>query len=382
MSLREGITNAVETTLVLVVLALLVGQLLGQPVLLGFVRTGSMDPALEPDDGFVAVPSPLTGPPEPGDVIVFEAKAIQGGGLTTHRVVGTTEKGYITKGDANAITDQTAGEPPVRDHQIVAEVLQINGRIVAIPALGSGINALKNTVQGVQLTLARWSGTELFLGTEGVLTVLAVAAFGYLGFDSVFGTRDERDRDTDRSRSQGLDPRLLVAACALVLAAGLVAPTVVQDGTTEMEIVSSSFDSERADVIPAGESKPRTRQLRNPSYLPNVIYLVPGDGVDVSDRVVRVPPQSQREVTVTLHAPADTGSYQRLLTTHRYVAVLPASLLTELHGEHPWLPTIGTLGSIVVPFYLVGSAIVGRSRLRRRRRDGSRPTGGLVSHLR
>ncbi|MFC7074973.1 S26 family signal peptidase [Haloarcula halophila] len=382
MSIREGITNAVETVLVLVVLALLVGQLLGQPVLLGFVRTGSMDPALEPDDGFVAVPSPLTGPPEPGDVIVFEAEEIQGGGLTTHRVVGTTEKGYVTKGDANAITDQTAGEPPVRDHQIVAEVLQINGRIVAIPALGSGINAIKNTVQGAQLTLARWSGTELFLGTEGVLTVLAVAAFGYLGFDSVFGTRDERDRDTDRSRSQGLDPRVLVAACALVLAAGLVAPTVVQGGTTEMAIVSSSFDSERADVIPAGESKPRTRQLRNPSYLPNVVYLVPGDGVDVSDRVVRVPPQSQREITVTLHAPADTGSYQRLLTTHRYVAVLPTSLLTELYSKHPLLPTIGTLGSIVVPFYLVGSAIVGRSRLRHRRREGSRPTGGLVSRLR
>ncbi|WP_284011010.1 S26 family signal peptidase [Haloarcula pelagica] len=382
MSIQEGITNAAETVLVLVVLALLVGQLLGQPVLLGFVRTGSMDPALEPDDGFVAIPSALTGPPEPGDVIVFEAEEIQDGGLTTHRVVGTTEDGYITRGDANAITDQTAGEPPVGDHQVVAEVLQINGWVVAIPGLGAGIGVVGDAVQGAQLTLARWSGTELFLGTEGLLTIVAAAAFGYLGFDSVYGTRDERDRDTDRSRSQGLDPRILVAACALVLAVGLTVPTVVQGGTTETEIISSSFDSERADIVPAGESTTRTRQLRNPSYLPNVVYLVPGDGVGVSDRVVRVPPQSRREVTVTLHAPADTGSYQRLLTTHRYVAVLPASLLTELHGEHPWLPAIGTLGAIVVPFYLIGSSIIGRSRLRRRRRERSQPTDGLVGRFR
>lgn len=380
MTIPERITRAVEAGLVLAVLALLLGQLLGQPVLLGFVRTGSMEPTLEPNDGFVAIPSPLTGPPEPGDVVVFEAKEIQGGGLTTHRIVGTTENGYLTRGDGNAITDQTAGEPPVRDHQIVAEVLQVNGWVVTIPGLGTGIDVVGDTVQGVQLTLARWSGTELFLGTEGLLTMLAVAAFGYIGFDSVSGTRDERDRDTDRSRSPGLDPRLLVAGCAVVLAAGLVAPTVVQGGTTETPIISASFDSERGDVIPAGESTTRTRQLRNPSYLPNVVYLVTGEGVDVSERVVRLPAQSRREVTITLHAPADTGSYRRILTTHRYVAVLPQSTLTGLYAVHPWAPTVGTLGVTVVPLYLVGSAVVGRSRFRRRNRSQS--TGGLVSRLR
>ena len=57
MTLRSYVEWALGLFLVIIVLALLLGQLLGQPILLGFVSTGSMEPTMNAGDGFVAVPS-------------------------------------------------------------------------------------------------------------------------------------------------------------------------------------------------------------------------------------------------------------------------------------------------------------------------------------
>ncbi|MFC6975369.1 signal peptidase I [Halomicroarcula sp. GCM10025709] len=123
---------------VLFLVSMVVGQLLGQPVLLGYVTTGSMQPTLDPGDGFVAIPAALAGPVDEGDVVTFRAEEIQGGGLTTHRVVDRTDRGYVTRGDNNPFTDQDGGEPPVTDAQIVAVVWQPGGR--SSPSLASAFS--------------------------------------------------------------------------------------------------------------------------------------------------------------------------------------------------------------------------------------------------
>jgi len=74
-----------------VVLALIAGSLLGQPVLFSFVTTESMSPTIQAGDGFVVIPSVLVDDVGEGDVVVFDAQEIEGGGLTTHRIVGETE---------------------------------------------------------------------------------------------------------------------------------------------------------------------------------------------------------------------------------------------------------------------------------------------------
>lgn len=43
------------------VVAPLAGQVLGYPILLGFIETGSISPTLEPGDGLVAVPTAING---------------------------------------------------------------------------------------------------------------------------------------------------------------------------------------------------------------------------------------------------------------------------------------------------------------------------------
>ncbi|TKX51714.1 signal peptidase I, partial [Halorubrum sp. SP3] len=71
------------------------------------------------------VPPAIAGDIEEGDVVTFEAQELQGGGLTTHRVVDETDQGYITRGDANPFTDQDGPEPPVQESQIAAVALEL-----------------------------------------------------------------------------------------------------------------------------------------------------------------------------------------------------------------------------------------------------------------
>ncbi|MFC7114202.1 signal peptidase I [Natronoarchaeum sp. GCM10025703] len=158
MTLRSYAEAALGTALVVLVLALLLGQLLGQPILLGFVSTGSMEPAVDAGDGFVAVPALLAGDVSEGDIVVFDAEELQGGGLTTHRVVGETDEGYVTKGDANPFTDQDGGEPPVSEGQIVAHALQVGDTAVTIPHLGTGIMGVQSAADGLQQSVVSAAG--------------------------------------------------------------------------------------------------------------------------------------------------------------------------------------------------------------------------------
>lgn len=143
---------------------LVVGAILGQPVGIAFVNSNSMAPTLTTGDAFIAIPAMVTTAPEPGEVVTFRATDINSGELTTHRIHEETDNGYITKGDANLFTDQSAGEPPVTDEQIVAKPLQVGPHVVRIPHLGTAIRAFQQAVFGI--------GNGLFgvLGLDGVVT--------------------------------------------------------------------------------------------------------------------------------------------------------------------------------------------------------------------
>lgn len=382
MRTTRTVGKAIEVVGIAIVVLLIVGQVAGQPVLLGFVSTGSMAPTLDANDGFVAVPSALAGPPEPGDVVVYRAEEIQGGGLTTHRVVDRTDRGYVTRGDANAITDQASGEPPVRREQVVAEVLRLNGEVVAIPALGAGVTLVRSLVTDVQRAVAAALGADFLTGTTGFLYLVAGAAISAVAVDAWVGTSGKtRSRDRSRAVSRLRDSRVLVGGCALLLLIGLAVPMVVPAGTEQVDIVSAHSPSERATVIEAGESSTMTLAVENSGVLPMLVYLEGGSGVDVGRQTVFLPPRASADVSVTLHAPDSTGAYRRFITTHRYLALLPRSVIDVLYGFGPWVPTGTILGIVVGPFYLASLALVGRGRVRTRSRDGPSALDRLLSRF-
>lgn len=360
----------IQVVLVLVIVALIAGQLLGQPILLGFVETGSMEPSLEPGDGFVAVPAPLSGEVSDGDVVVFDAEELEGGGLTTHRVVGETDRGYVTQGDANPFTDQDDQEPYVQDGQIVATALQVDGDLVRIPHLGTAAMAISDTLEAVQQWLAVTFGTRAMLGSSGLAYVLLGLSVVAYAAETVRERRDRTPTSRRDDEETPLDPRWLCLGFAAIVVIATAAAMVVPAGTESFDVVSSSFESDRPLVIESGTTEEIPYTVSNGGLVPIVSYVVPAsDGVAVEDERVSVERMDEAEVEVSLTAPEETGYHPMYVTEYRYVHVLPLPVIAALFSIHPWLPHLVILGLLGGGIYVLGRVLIGSGepRLRRRR---------------
>ncbi|WP_136718160.1 S26 family signal peptidase [Halorientalis salina] len=374
----QRVGHLLEAVAVVFVVAMIAGQILGQPVLLGYVTTDSMEPALEPGDGFVAIPAAVSGPIEQGDVVVFEAESLHGGGLTTHRVVSETEDGYVTKGDANPFTDQDNEEPPVKDAQVVATVWQPGGSILVIPELGTAVTGTQNALGSVQTGLAGLFGTRSLLGTQGLAYLLfGLSVIAYL-LDLWLGGGTGRRRERSRTRASGTSSRLLVAGFAALVVLSATAAMVVPAGQEEIGFVSAESDSPGLGVIEQGTSETTTYPVANGGLVPVVAFVEPStERVAVEPTEFHVPPRTTRNASLTVSAPPETGYYREFVVQHRYLGLLPTSTIRTLYEIHPWLPLLTIDALLGGGFYLGGVAVLGTGRLRSRTRSDTANSGLL-----
>ena len=340
MKLRSSVSTALTILFVAAVIAMLVGQQLGQPILLGFVVTGSMSPTLEPGDGFVAIPPAFAGEVEEGDVVTFDARELQGGGLTTHRIVGETDEGYVTQGDANPFTDQDGPEPPVQESQIAAVAWQFDDEIVTIPYLGTVAMALQGAV-GTLIGLLGVvpGGDSISDGNAGSLMIGGGVLLLLYSFASDLFGGDKRS-GTDRSRSRGgaMRASVILGVILLLILVPATASMVVPSGTNDVTIVSSQSPSENPTVIERGGTQTLEYNVSNNGYIPLVVLIEPAStGVEV-ERTTHVLYRGQSaDTTATLFAPEETGVYYRAVSERQYIGILPASMIVALHGIHPWV---------------------------------------------
>ncbi|WP_435066316.1 signal peptidase I [Halobaculum sp. EA56] len=372
MAVRTIVEKLFLLVVLTAVLSLVLGAALGQPILLSYVETGSMQPTLEAGDGFIAVPKPLAAPVEEGDVIVFEAERIQGGGLTTHRVVDITDQGYITKGDNNPFTDQSNGEPPVKPAQVVAIAWSLNGKVVVIPYLGIVFDSVQSVLGTFQGFLATVLGTGIFLGTKGLAYLFFVCS---LIWYVIAEWRDKGRRDVSRTREQqnGIDIRIIIAIFALLIVVGANTAMIGPSGTDKFSVVSAEFESERPLVIPAGESTQIRYPVGSGGVIPHIVFLEPGsEGVTIEPQELQVRSRSVANATVKLQAPPEIGYYPRYVVKHHYLALLPLPIIRALYQLHPWAPIIVIDAMLGIPFYLLGIKLAGTGRVRNRTRDRDR----------
>lgn len=381
MSRLKSLGTLLEVAAILFLVAMVAGQVLGQPVLLGYVETGSMKPTLEPGDGFVAVPAAVAGPVEPGDVVTYRATEIQGGGLTTHRIVAETDRGFVTRGDNSPFTDQDGDEPPVKRTQIVAVVWQPAGTVVAIPGVGTIVSGTQTVLTSVQQRLAATLGTRSLLGTQGIAyLILGLSLLAYAADVMLRPETKERNRQT--ARHSGRDARLLMAAFAAAIVLAATMTMVVPSGPQEFGVVSADFDSQGIRVIEAGTNESVPYLLRNGGAVPMVTYFEPtSERIDVQPRAVVIPGRSTVNATLTLSAPPETGYYRQYVVEHRYLHVLPQSTIRSLYEIHPWLPILAIDAVLGLPFYLLGVSLMGTGRIRSRSRDGPSRLDRLQSRL-
>ncbi|ELZ00932.1 peptidase S26B, signal peptidase [Natrialba chahannaoensis JCM 10990] len=348
--MRALLQRALGFVLALLVISLLLGQLLGQPILLGYVATGSMEPAMNAGDGFIAVPSAVSGSPAEGDVVVFDAVELHGGELTTHRILEETDNGYVTAGDANPFTDQDAAEPPVNNEQIVAHALQVNGDVVTIPYLGSIIMGVQSVVETAVGTVTATVGVTAAFNVDNAGALLVGVGTALLGFGVLLETIGPGKRDTRRSRSR---PNMLgiwttIGLVLLVFVTFATASMVIPSGTIAFGVGSATTPSDNPQVVEPGERVEIEHETENSGYLPVVVTREAGhETVTAAPEWQTVSPRSAETATFSAVAPAETGEYTRYIEEHRYLLVLPPSLLVWLHSLHP-LVAIAAVNSVIV----------------------------------
>lgn len=356
-------------------LVTLVGGIIGQPMGLSYVETGSMQPQLEPGDGFIAIPMAVAGPVETGDVIVFDAVELHGGGLVTHRVVGETDTGYITRGDNNPVNDQDGSEPPVQEGQIKAKALQIGDSIVVIPNLGVVVLGIGGAVRSIQQTLAGLFGTRALLGPQGLAYILM--GFGSIAY--VIASLLERSNGKKRTRNRDrriemLSPVTVIAVMAVALMLLLTASMLIPAGPQQFQFVSSQTDAPGPSVIQQGTSENVTYRLPSNGPLPVVTIIEPtSEGVSVSPRERYVAGGQTENVTITIEAPPETGAYTRTIHEYRYLAILPTGTILTLHAIDPIVPLLAINLVIGTLFVLIASVLVGLDPIRLNRHKRSIP---------
>ncbi|WP_135822764.1 signal peptidase I [Halostella litorea] len=350
MTLRAAARSAVEVLLIVALVSLLLGQAIGQPILLGYVTTDSMESEIAAGDGFVVVPTAVTGDVEEGDVVVFEAQQLHGGGLTTHRVVDRTPEGYVTKGDNNPFTDQDGGEPPVSDRQIRAKALQVGGSVVTIPHLGTAVDGVRGVVTDVTGTASSSDSVG------GVLLVAGAVLFVVAGLTGA----KKRPTTRERSRPNVLDRRLLFGLLLLVVVVPTTAAMTMPSGTTEYAVLGAEQTGDDPLIVePGGETTVEYR-IANDGMVPTVAVVDPAsDGVTVADRRATVESGGTATTDLTLQGPATQGVTYRDVSERRYVAVLPAGLLVALHDIHPWVAIAAVDGVVVSAVTLLVALGVG-----------------------
>jgi signal peptidase len=371
MGLRSYTGTALTIILLVLVAVVLFAQVVGQPMGVGFVVTGSMSPTLEPGDGFVAVPKVLAGDIDRGDVVTFEAEEIGGGGLTTHRIVRETNEGYITRGDANPFTDQDGGEPPVRETDIVAVALQFNGDVVVIPEFGTAVKGLQGAFEWLIGVFGVIPGLATLLeggiGSVMIGVGLLVLALSFVG--ELVGGHSRGDQSRSRSREGVISSSLILLVIILIITIPATFGMVVPSGVNELQVISSSSPTEDPTVIERGGSEEVTFNGTNSGLLPLVIIVEPAStGVTVTNSTLVLSRGQSASATVTVTVPYETGVYIRALAVHHYPRVMPTSFILSLHNIHSWVAILGvnlylaTIATIVYGVFVGFTPVRIRSR--------------------
>ncbi len=347
--LRRQLGQVGNILIAVVVVALIIGQLLGQPVLLAYVTSDSMAPTMNEGDGFIAIPSAVAPSPEAGDVVTFQAQELEGGGLTTHRIVREADEGYITKGDGNPFADQANVEPPVTSDQIVATALQVGGTTVTIPYLGTAVTGVRTVLfQGLSL-LAGLAGIRLSPSSNIAPIVLFAAGLGLLVVSTIRGAAGGQSRETRRTTKRDeLDMRVVALALVLLVLIPANLSMLSLGGPTELTIDGEEIASS-GDVSP-GEPVSAELTVRN-GGLVTMLYRVSSPDVTVKTPSVAVPPGQQATIAISVIAPPPDEQRTVELRQNRYFVLLPESVLRVLSDMH-------VLAPVAVLNVFIGGAIL------------------------
>lgn len=266
--------GAVLTLLLLTVAPLAWGW---QPLV---VTSGSMGPLIRPGDVVLVQP-------DPDDVVLGSVVTFRGAddGLVTHRVVEVTADGYVTRGDANPVTDSTV----VRREDLVGRVRALVPW-VGLPAVTvrGGADASGRGTTGAAFVAQRPNGPQS-LGTSSRFYRDAVVRSGPVSY-----WRLDETGGTTAADTMGVAPLTIGAGTGFSRTGALRSevntairtppyPELLQAGTVPAHDIAGSFTVlawVRATSLPQN-SLARVVTKRDPNGTANYMLAFSSDGLSI-----------------------------------------------------------------------------------------------------
>ena len=327
------------------------------PLQISYVSSDSMSPTIDTNDGYVLIPA---GTVHAGDIITFYSE--ERGTYVTHRATEIRPDGIVTKGDGNPSPDQASGYPLVQPSDISGKLLTVGGNPVVIPYLGTVLSAITSYWYLVAGALAAYllSGAaeknrqrtraNVLRGREVVLPVIVLVFVAGVMFVSL-GAVQQTDIYTVTAQSTPLPLTLTVG-----------------ESTTEsitLQMTRSPFarvvtETEGMEII---RTTPESATAPDSQSAATLTGWLPWELVESTTQTLEV----------QIPAQETTGPHATGIQVHSYPAVLPGGIITMLHGLHPLVAAITTVGTSILPLYLGYWLLVdptiplrgSRSRLRR-----------------
>ncbi|HWI63372.1 MAG TPA: signal peptidase I [Symbiobacteriaceae bacterium] len=307
--------------LVALSVVILVGGLVGRPILLAAVPTGSMVPVLKPGDLIVVLPS-LGMNLGVGDIVVFRTE--KDTGWIVHRIVGGDgANGFVTRGDANPTSDPY----PVLPRHVVGTVPVIGGRAMVIP-------------RGGLLSLGRGPLSNPVVATSALLLGL------YLVFADVKeGWRSIRLRLRPLPRPNPTPKVALAVYCAMAATVFLItmvslASLGTNSAGTYKVVETLSTRVQLPGLVVAGSTRVDTVSIQNPAPVPLMVAL-DSNRADVTwePAWLLIGPRQTRDVALSLRA-VSPGEVKVRLREAVYLPFLPIPVLQALARVSWYLPLV------------------------------------------
>jgi signal peptidase len=294
-----------------------------KPTLAVTIRTWSMRPLFTRGDMVFIWPTGDKSILSAGQIIVFRSEDHGIRDWTIHRIVGgDSEQGFITKGDANEMSDQEGmGYPPVQMDWIAGVVPTIGTLPLKIPLLGYIPLLVEENMKNPHLL-------PMLLG------VLALA----LLLDEVFKTKKKRTEDAMRKGQLyslgGLAFAILMGALMLMSSLFIALPYGVEKSAGVL--MGSDIG-----VLEIGDSRELVlAELTNKGFVPSYYCVISQDPQVVihQDRFLLHRGDSA-QVIATVYA-QEEGMYKANIIVGMFMPFLPTSIISFLTGVSFWLALV------------------------------------------
>ncbi len=294
-----------------------------KPTLAVTIRSWSMVPLLTRGDMVFIWPTSKEAKFLAGQIVVFGSKDNGIRDWTMHRIVdGDSERGFVTKGDANKRTDQEdMGYPLIRPEWIAGVVPTIGSLPLKIPLLGYIPLLMEENMKNPRL-----------------LPVLLGVLASVLLFDGVFKTKKKRKKEALQKGQMyflcGMTFAVLMGALMLMSSLFLTFPYGV-------EKTAGALMGSDVGVLELGDSREiALAELRNEGAIPSYYCVVSGDPqVVVHQERYFMRGGDTAIVTATVHAHKQ-GIYQANVTVGMLMPFLPPRAVSFLAGINFWLALV------------------------------------------